>query len=164
MSLLENSGFGQICNAKAKGRSNEGEECYFIEKKVDVGRGCSEPKSSGEKWEFRVGTVSAWVAGVVSPCRRCWHVFPCEIEIESHSVVWPRPHGLYRMENSKELQFGTNMQYRGQNTGVGSLSRLQGIFPTQESNRGLLHCRRILYQLSYQGSPWIKVSKYKNDF
>ena len=33
-----------------------------------------------------------------------------------------------------------------------SLSLLQQIFPTQESNRGLLHCRRILYQLSYQGS------------
>ena len=30
---------------------------------------------------------------------------------------------------------------------------LQGIFPTQESNPGLLHCRWILYQLSYQGSP-----------
>ena len=41
----------------------------------------------------------------------------------------------------------------GQNTGVDSLSLLQGIFPTQESNRGLLHCRWILYQLSYQGSP-----------
>ena len=39
------------------------------------------------------------------------------------------------------------------NTGVGSLSLLQGIFPTQELNRGLLHCRKILYQLSYQGSP-----------
>ena len=39
------------------------------------------------------------------------------------------------------------------NTGVDSLSLLQGIFPTQESNRGLLDCRRILYQLSYQGSP-----------
>ena len=34
----------------------------------------------------------------------------------------------------------------------GSLSLLQGIFPTQESNQGLLHCRQILYQLSYQGS------------
>ena len=34
-------------------------------------------------------------------------------------------------------------------TGVGSLSLLQQIFPTQESNWGLLHCRRILYQLSY---------------
>ena len=39
------------------------------------------------------------------------------------------------------------------NTGVGSLSTLQGIFPTQELNWGLLHCRWILYQLSYQGSP-----------
>ena len=38
------------------------------------------------------------------------------------------------------------------NTGVGSLSLLQWIFPTQESNRGLLHCRRIPYQLSYQGA------------
>ena len=32
-----------------------------------------------------------------------------------------------------------------------ALSLLQGIFPTQESNRGLLHCRQILYQLSYEG-------------
>ena len=38
------------------------------------------------------------------------------------------------------------------NTGVGSLSLLQGIFPTQESNLGRLHCRWILYQLSCQGS------------
>ena len=33
------------------------------------------------------------------------------------------------------------------------LSLLRGIFPIQESNQDLLHCRRILYQLSYQGSP-----------
>ena len=38
------------------------------------------------------------------------------------------------------------------NTGMGSLSLLQGIFPTQESNMILLQCRQILYQLSYQGS------------
>ena len=41
----------------------------------------------------------------------------------------------------------------GQNTGMGSLSLLQEIFLKQESNRGLLHCRQILYQLSCQGSP-----------
>ena len=35
---------------------------------------------------------------------------------------------------------------------VSRLSLLQGIFPTQESNPGLLHCRKILYQLSYEGS------------
>ena len=39
------------------------------------------------------------------------------------------------------------------NTGVGSLSLLQWIFPIQESNQGLLYCRRILYQLGYEGSP-----------
>ena len=47
------------------------------------------------------------------------------------------------------------------NTGVGSLTLPQGIFPTQESNWALLHCRRILYQLSYQGSPlnsWMEVN------
>ena len=41
----------------------------------------------------------------------------------------------------------------GQNTGVGCLALLQGIFPTQELNQGLLSCRWILYQLSYQRSP-----------
>ena len=40
------------------------------------------------------------------------------------------------------------------NTGVGSLSFLQRIFSTQASNWDLLHCRQILYQLSYQKSPF----------
>ena len=44
-------------------------------------------------------------------------------------------------------------QRKPKNTGVGSLPLLQGIFPTQESNCGLLHCRQFLYQLSYEGSP-----------
>ena len=43
-----------------------------------------------------------------------------------------------------------------QNTGAGSLSLLQRIFPTQESNRGLLYGRYILYQLSYWGSPKVR--------
>ena len=42
--------------------------------------------------------------------------------------------------------------YPGQNTGVDSHSLLQGTFPTQGSKPGLLHCRRILYHLSRQGS------------
>ena len=53
-------------------------------------------------------------------------------------------HGLYSPWNSP-----------GEDTGVGSCSLLQGVFPTQGSNPGLLHCRRILYQLSHQGSPRI---------
>ena len=55
-----------------------------------------------------------------------------------------RPHGLYSPQNSPD-----------QNTGVGSLSLLQGIFPTQGLNPGLPYCRQILYQLSHQGSPRI---------
>ena len=43
----------------------------------------------------------------------------------------------------------------GQNTEVGSFSLLQGIILTQGSNPGLLHCGKILYQLSYKGSPSI---------
>ena len=47
------------------------------------------------------------------------------------------------------------MNSSGQNTGVGSLPLLQGIFPTQGSSPDLLHCRWILYQLSHQGNPKI---------
>ena len=45
------------------------------------------------------------------------------------------------------------------NTGVGSLSLLQGIFLTQDLNQGLLHCRWILYQLIYEG---IKKGRWTN--
>ena len=48
-------------------------------------------------------------------------------------------------------------QGKPKNIGVGNLSLLRGIFPTQESNQGFPHCGRILYQLSYQGSPKVKV-------
>ena len=47
-----------------------------------------------------------------------------------------------------------SMNSPGKNTGVGSHSLLQGIFPTQGSNPGLLHCRQVLYQLSHQRSPF----------
>ena len=56
----------------------------------------------------------------------------------------------------------------GKNTGVGSHSLLQGIFPTQSSKLGLLACREILYHLSHQGSPkdarvtYINNTRYQN--
>ena len=71
----------------------------------------------------------------------------CRSESESCSVVsnslWP--HELYCPWNSP-----------CQNSGVGSCSLLQEIFPTQGSNPGLPHCRQILCQLSYQRSPRIR--------
>ena len=74
-------------------------------------------------------------------------------ESESCSLVSNslQPHGLHSPWNSP-----------GQNTGVGSLSLLQGIIPTQGSNPGLPHCEQLLYQLSHKGSPripeWIAYS------
>jgi len=63
-------------------------------------------------------------------------------ESESLSgVLTLQPCGLYSLWNSA-----------GQSTGVGSLSLLQGIVPTQGLSPGLLHCRQILHQLSHQGS------------
>ena len=66
-------------------------------------------------------------------------------EMKWNSVVsdslWP--HGLYSPWNSL-----------GQNTGVGSLSRLQGIFPTQGSNPSPHIAGRFFYHLSHKGSPF----------
>ena len=79
-----------------------------------------------------------------------WYLLPLPsthlaLESESCSVLSDslQLHGLYRPWNSP-----------GQDTGVGSLSLLQGIFPTQGSNPGVPHCRRILYQLSHEGRLW----------
>ena len=79
-------------------------------------------------------------------------------ESESHSVVSDslQLHGLYSPCNSL-----------GQNTEVGSLSLLQGIFPTQGSNPSLPHCRWI-QQLSHRGSPrileWVALSLLQQIF
>ena len=58
--------------------------------------------------------------------------------------------------------FTENMRYSSQNTRVGSLSLLQRVFLTQESNWSPLHCRQILYQLRHKGSPrtleWVAYS------
>ena len=51
--------------------------------------------------------------------------------------------------------FSVHEDSPGKNIGVGYHALLQGIFPTQGSNPDLPHCRQILYQLSYQGSPRI---------
>ena len=116
-------------------------------------------------WSVRISRGLLWLKGwkrskleslsyfaqVISSCLNIhWpakYLFKCFIgESESPSVVsdslWP--HGLYNLWNSP-----------GQNIGVGCLSLLQGIFPTQGLNPGLPHYRQILYQLSHQGSPRI---------
>ena len=99
-------------------------------------------------WDFKT-RINYWMLesgyweAVVSVCQ-------CKSEVkwsESRSVVSDslRPRGLHSSWNSP-----------GQNTGVGSLSFLHGIFPIQGSIPGLLHCRQILYQLTYEGSSQYK--------
>ena len=107
------------------------------------------------KWTFlRLASAAllAWGLGaclygfIVSPITVPSHAGLPSAACESRSVVsdsaWP--HGLISPWNSP-----------GQNTGDGSLSLLQGIFPNQELNPGLQHCRWILYQLSHKRSPRI---------
>ena len=75
-------------------------------------------------------------------------------ESEIRSVVFDslRSCGLYSPWNSP-----------GQNTGVGSLSLLQGIFPKQGWNPGLPHCRWVLYQLSHEECMTDNKGIYRNE-
>ena len=66
----------------------------------------------------------------------------------------PKPGIAPRSPTSQIDSLPAEPQGKPTNTGMGSLSLLQQIFLIQESNQGLLQCRRILYQLSYQGSPF----------
>ena len=74
-------------------------------------------------------------------------------------VAFPFSRGSFQPKDqtrSPEMQVDSlpaESPRKPKNTGMGSLSLLQQIFLTQESNWSLLHCRQILYQLSYQGSP-----------
>ena len=81
-------------------------------------------------WEFT--TCKWWQNGIMCVCVNCSDI--------SHSL-WPR--GL------KYNRLLCPWDSPGENTGVGSLSLLQGIFPSQGSNLCLLHCRQILYHLSH---------------
>ena len=96
----------------------------------------------GVTFSYTLYSKQIWI---VKSLFRIW-VIPVWRESESHSVVSDslQPPGLYSPWNSP-----------GQNTGVGSLSLLQEIFPIQGLNPGLPHYRRILNQLSHKGSPYI---------
>ena len=85
-----------------------------------------------------------------------------EVEVKSEEKVLVaqsrltlQPHGLQptRLLGPRDSP--------GKNTGVGSHSLLQGIFLTQGSNLGLLNCRQILYHLSHQGSPIMRLIQMK---
>ena len=109
-----------------------------------------EKEQRGNKKPFQVPIIIATLYHLLC-LMNTRNFFPQESMNNTIYLICPhdtdslRPHELNGPWNSP-----------GQNTRVSSLSLLQGIFPTQESNWGLLHCRWILYQLSYQGSPHLQ--------
>ena len=72
------------------------------------------------------------------------------MKIHIHEVKWKSLSRVQLFETPWTIKSPWNSP--GQNTGVGSLSLLQGIFPTQGSNAGCPHCRQILSQLSHKGN------------
>ena len=94
------------------------------------------------------GFFTIWATREASNFARSWlccnRMYMCvSCSVVSNSL---RTHGL------EPTRFLCPWDFPGKNTGVGFHSLLQGIFPTQGSNLGLVHCRQILYHLSHQGS------------
>ena len=129
-------------------------QCMKVKSENEVAQSCptlSDPMDYSPPGPLSMGfSRQEYWSGVPSPSpTRDQPLTSCclNLNCESCSVVadslWP--HGLYSPWNSP-----------GQNTGVGSLYLLQGIFPTLGSNPGFPHCRWILYQLSHKGSPGIQ--------
>ena len=97
-----------------------------------------------KKKEWQLVDIGFWWEGLIKMFYNwIWWKWKWKSLVLSDSL---QPHGLYSPWNSP-----------GQNTGVSSHSLLQGIFPPQASNPGLLHCRQFLYQLSHQRSPNIQL-------
>ena len=105
-----------------------------------------------------------WVGNAIQPSYPLLSLSPPAFNLSQHQGLFNWVSSSHQV--AKVLEFQPHHQSfqwtlrilwnsPGQDTGVGSLSLLQGIFPTQGSNLGLLHCRQILYQLNHQGSPRI---------
>ena len=103
-------------------------------------------------WQATVHEVAsvrhnlATIHGILQARILEWVAFP--FSRESSQGIEPRSPAL------QVDSLPAEPQGKSKKTGVGSLPLLQRIFLTQELNWGLLHCRQILYQLSYQGCKW----------
>ena len=95
-----------------------------------------------ERGKTRTYKHCSWQCKMVQPI---WKTIPCESCSVVSNSSWP--HGL------QPARVLCPWNSPGQNTGVGSHSLLQGIFPTQGSNPGILHCRWILFTIKATGKP-----------
>ena len=165
---------------KKHAKSKDGEEIWDLAGSIGQVLSLTE-KRTDYIWAFITSLPQQTFCGLTYACdtvlvawgkavNKSWPLWWCCQWSESRSVMSNslQPHGLYSQRNSPDQDKVKVVQScltlcepmncspwnsPGQNTGVGSLSLLQGIFPTQGSNPGLPHGRRILYQLSHKGSP-----------
>ena len=115
---------------------------------------CESEKVKAKKWKWKSLSV---VRLFVTP----WTIQSVELSRPEYWSVWPFPSpedlpnpGIEPRSPTLQVDsLPAEPPRKLKNTGVGSLCLLQWVFPTQQSNWGLLHCRQILYQLSSQGSP-----------
>ena len=118
-------------------------------------------------WKTRVGTFGNVLCLVTQSCATFCNPMDCTLPGSCvhgilqarilQRVAMPSYRGSSQPRDQSQVShitvdsFPSEPPGKPKKTGVGSLSLLQGNFLIQESNQGLLHCRRILYQLSYQG-------------
>ena len=110
----------------------------------------SAPPTMSSRESLSVMSDSLWPRGLYSP----WNPLGQNSGVGSLSLllgIFPNPEIEPRSPALQADSLPAKSQGKPKNTRMGSLSLLQQIFSTQESNQGLLHCRQILYQLSYQG-------------
>ena len=122
---------------------------------------CQENKQYGALWLELENNEGIWISkeslwsesrSVVSDSETLWTVVHGILQARILEwVAFPfSTQGLNPgVPHCRRISLPAEAQGKPKNTGVGSLSLLRQIFPTQESNQGLLHCRHILYQLSY---------------
>ena len=122
----------------------------------------SHTRMSGSWWVI----TPSWLSGLWRSFLYTSSVYSCHFFLissasvklvsVSHSVV---PDSL-RLHGLQPTRFLCPWDFPGKDTGVGCHFLLQGIFPTQGSNPGLLHCRQILYWVSYKGSLLLLLDAY----
>ena len=104
----------------------------------------------------------------LSNCGARVYLLPCVWDLPRSGIKLCLPHWLLLLSRLSHVQLCATLwttvcqaplsrDSPGENPGVGCCFLLQGIFLTQESNPGLLHCRQTLYRRSYKGSPTLMV-------
>ena len=125
-------------------KTNNLRDFYHLQKQAFFFRALNKQKHVEVKWKSCLTLATSRTMSMEFSRPEYWSGWPF---LSSGDL--PNPGIEPRSPTSQADSLPAEPQGKVKNIGLGSLSLLQWIFPTQESNRVLLHCRRILYQLSY---------------